>query len=103
MPHTSGQSFLGYPAAEGGYYDDNGQATTPSTFHFSLYGHCPCWYKLAILVDAVSETGNQTPSRRKARYSPEPATSPRHYRSEEHTSELQSLMPNSYAVFCLKK
>src|SRR3546814_10907178 len=24
------------------------------------------------------------------------------YRSEEHTSELQSLMRNSYAVFCLK-
>src|SRR3546814_9661684 len=30
---------------------------------------------------------------------------PRHawLRSEEHTSELQSLMRNSYAVFCLKK
>src|SRR3546814_9123865 len=32
---------------------------------------------------------------------------PRHvedrHRSEEHTSELQSLMRNSYAVFCLKK
>src|SRR3546814_10627283 len=26
----------------------------------------------------------------------------RHYRSEEHTSELQSLMRISYAVFCLK-
>src|SRR3546814_9711050 len=26
-----------------------------------------------------------------------------HYRSEEHTSELQSLMRISYAVFCLKK
>src|SRR3546814_1917674 len=25
-----------------------------------------------------------------------------HGRSEEHTSELQSLMRNSYAVFCLK-
>src|SRR3546814_3164558 len=25
------------------------------------------------------------------------------FRSEEHTSELQSLMRNSYAVFCLKK
>src|SRR3546814_8155246 len=29
------------------------------------------------------------------------ATSP--WRSEEHTSELQSLMRISYAVFCLKK
>src|SRR3546814_6930201 len=27
----------------------------------------------------------------------------RHLRSEEHTYELQSLMRNSYAVFCLKK
>src|SRR3546814_10785833 len=26
-----------------------------------------------------------------------------HERSEAHTSELQSLMRNSYAVFCLKK
>src|SRR3546814_9224231 len=32
------------------------------------------------------------------RAAPEPAV-----RSEEHTSELQSLMRNSYAVFCLKK
>src|SRR3546814_6578607 len=29
-------------------------------------------------------------------------TSPSSTRSEEHTSELQSLMRNSYAVFCLK-
>src|SRR3546814_2174699 len=28
---------------------------------------------------------------------------PGHRRSEEHTSELQSLMRISYAVFCLKK
>src|SRR3546814_10779744 len=28
---------------------------------------------------------------------------PKECRSEEHTSELQSLMRNSYAVFCLKK
>src|SRR3546814_10498663 len=32
-----------------------------------------------------------------------PAPSDRNSRSEEHTSELQSLMRNSYAVFCLKK
>src|SRR3546814_1759831 len=29
--------------------------------------------------------------------------SPHQHRSEEHTSELQSLMRISYAVFCLKK
>src|SRR3546814_2391616 len=31
------------------------------------------------------------------------AITPLHARSEEHTSELQSLMRISYAVFCLKK
>src|SRR3546814_2767551 len=35
---------------------------------------------------------------------PGPAVGPAHgARSEEHTSELQSLMRISYAVFCLKK
>src|SRR3546814_2215601 len=34
---------------------------------------------------------------------PTPRSRPRSPRSEEHTSELQSLMRNSYAVFCLKK
>src|SRR3546814_10050391 len=32
-----------------------------------------------------------------------PAERMRRWRSEEHTSELQSLMRISYAVFCLKK
>src|SRR3546814_3324938 len=34
---------------------------------------------------------------------PGAARCPRAIRSEEHTSELQSLMRISYAVFCLKK
>src|SRR3546814_8496940 len=38
----------------------------------------------------------------KCSFSPK-VTLPRRTRSEEHTSELQSLMRNSYAVFCLKK
>src|SRR3546814_7546593 len=37
-----------------------------------------------------------------SRYLPRTKTS-RRQRSEEHTSELQSLMRISYAVFCLKK
>src|SRR3546814_3557169 len=40
----------------------------------------------------VVVTGHHAPSRHRA-----------HLRSEEHTSELQSLMRISYAVFCLKK
>src|SRR3546814_4641624 len=48
-------------------------------------------------------------SRRPAEQPPEPSMRPRRrqpigpLRSEEHTSELQSLMRISYAVFCLKK
>src|SRR3546814_9226186 len=38
-----------------------------------------------------------------ARPDAEPATFAAKARSEEHTSELQSLMRISYAVFCLKK
>src|SRR3546814_4717780 len=34
---------------------------------------------------------------------PQPGKARRDSRSEEHTSELQSLMRISYAVFCLKK
>src|SRR3546814_6433521 len=41
-----------------------------------------------------SASGTLLPSKHKNSYE---------RRSEEHTSELQSLMRNSYAVFCLKK
>src|SRR3546814_6613310 len=45
------------------------------------------------------------PSKRIARVPCRAAPPPPHcrFRSEEHTSELQSLMRISYAVFCLKK
>src|SRR3546814_4459936 len=45
-----------------------------------------------------SGTGRPWCARAAARRTP-----PRGLRSEEHTSELQSLMRISYAVFCLKK
>src|SRR3546814_2113286 len=44
----------------------------------------------------VLERGNQRRQHRRHRHAAE-------QRSEEHTSELQSLMRISYAVFCLKK
>src|SRR3546814_2178863 len=34
---------------------------------------------------------------------PSPTSTTLHSRSEEHTSELQSLMRNSYAVFCFEQ
>src|SRR3546814_1728563 len=51
---------------------------------------------LAAAVIAVLDTG---PGRRFISDQLEQIT----FRSEEHTSELQSLMRISYAVFCLKK
>src|SRR3546814_3380823 len=42
-------------------------------------------------------------SRRDAKIRDEQPSSLGGFRSEEHTSELQSLMRISYAVFCLKK
>src|SRR3546814_971718 len=42
----------------------------------------------------------ESPPRARSARPPPPRRSPR---SEEHTSELQSLMRISYAVFCLKK
>src|SRR3546814_8558228 len=52
-----------------------------------------------------SGVGGQNPdaARRKQGLSTEPAVIIVPHRSEEHTSELQSLMRISYAVFCLKK
>src|SRR3546814_3785419 len=43
------------------------------------------------------------PDRKSAYAKSQPCVVPVLMRSEEHTSELQSLMRNSYAVFCLKK
>src|SRR3546814_5578282 len=43
------------------------------------------------------------PEPRRVGQSPEDVEYGCHERSEEHTSELQSLMRISYAVFCLKK
>src|SRR3546814_8664415 len=48
-----------------------------------------------ILADDPTRTAAQSHSERQVRQIIG--------RSEEHTSELQSLMRNSYAVFCLKK
>src|SRR3546814_10177833 len=51
---------------------------------------------IGVAVDASSGAMNQYPS------SVTIALVPESFRSEEHTSELQSLMRISYAVFCLK-
>src|SRR3546814_9258256 len=50
----------------------------------------------------AAKTG-EAPSGGEAGISPPGTALPEVLRSEEHTSELQSLMRISYAVFCLKK
>src|SRR3546814_4371000 len=62
--------------------------------------HTPREFWLAVRLDQNPACANlnidaQLPLR--------PSASTRAIRSEEHTSELQSLMRISYAVFCLKK
>src|SRR3546814_4759874 len=47
--------------------------------------------------------GSPDPARHRGPDGQGPAGGPGGLRSEEHTSELQSLMRISYAVFCLKK
>src|SRR3546814_6359173 len=61
------------------------------------------------LVHAVRQPARARPAvergghRRRMALRPAPVADLRRNRSEEHTSELQSLMRISYAVFCLTK
>src|SRR3546814_251114 len=61
------------------------------------------WASAPVLPSAAaSGSVSPPPAWGTWRSSPGPPAGRRH-RSEEHTSELQSLMRSSYAVFCLKK
>src|SRR3546814_15534738 len=54
-------------------------------------------------TDGQRDSGKTKRAKRKREQQPAARPRLRHSRSEEHTSELQSLMRISYAVFCLKK
>src|SRR3546814_9236503 len=54
--------------------------------------------RIDLCIEAREQARRDLPARRKAAKG-----DARRVRSEEHTSELQSLMRISYAVFCLKK
>src|SRR3546814_8717733 len=58
---------------------------------------------LSLRCPALSERSPCCPATSCLHYRLCHATAPTSGRSEEHTSELQSLMRISYAVFCLKK
>src|SRR3546814_5653375 len=72
-------------------------ATVDTAASMAIGGETPAASTVATLAGAV---GRRCPPAVTARESV-PAESGS--RSEEHTSELQSLMRHSYAVFCLKK
>src|SRR3546814_2788310 len=82
--------------------------------HGRLVDAGPCEQRWRVARDVDGESAEQRPVNRprKAERPADPAEAqdllqPAHFgnagRSEEHTSELQSLMRISYAVFCLKK
>src|SRR3546814_1401557 len=58
---------------------------------------------LAELRGCVGNLLHHLAGRRAVEHQPEVLAAPEGGRSEEHTSELQSLMRISYAVFCLTK
>src|SRR3546814_4055206 len=72
---------------------------------------CRAWPSSALLLLSPHAAifryrqapGEQGPPSLPARLAGRPRRLHRTRRSEEHTSELQSLMRISYAVFCLKK
>src|SRR3546814_2339884 len=76
-----------------------------------LYRHVP--HPAELQLGAAADANRlrlhnlQPPTHRPAtflaRHGRDPRGSPGRSRSEEHTSELQSLMRISYAVFCLNK
>src|SRR3546814_3169495 len=68
----------------------------PYTTLFRSKTQCACWRSVqqGVAIDRSSDQADD-PYRGSSR---QPIR-----RSEEHTSELQSLMRISYAVFCLKK
>src|SRR3546814_5858516 len=61
-------------------------------------GRCNGWWNDQALPDVADNNRGSIPAEAKAALQRSAAG-----RSEEHTSELQSLMRISYAVFCLKK
>src|SRR3546814_1453485 len=83
---------------------------TRTDTHFpytTLFRSCSCAASLAAKNDGIEIGGQRHPRNGREAGHPPSSTDSGHRpgtgRSEEHTSELQSLMRISYAVFCLKK
>src|SRR3546814_4697701 len=78
--------------------DDDGAPAAPAPLSFEEYLALATRYSLVELDDSFVGSNSK---KAKRRFKGEKGIF--ESRSEEHTSELQSLMRISYAVFCLKK
>src|SRR3546814_7180124 len=98
--------FRGASSGDGGFLEPAGYASSGDSYN-PVYGGSP-------LSDHIVQYRRFAPSLNAAKVctpvlqqvasaSPSQAQLFEALRSEEHTSELQSLMRISYAVFCLKK
>src|SRR3546814_3390677 len=88
------QAQVSRPSSE----EEGGDVRNASFRIKTLNNHRDCFRKARRGHPTAGKFGN---SRHKISRRPREGGGPA--RSEEHTSELQSLMRNSYAVFCLKK
>src|SRR3546814_10196582 len=101
------------PAQRGAIVDRRGEPLALSAPVESLWAVPQALLDAPRYVDAVAKLLGRQPSEfrkylqarasRKFVYISDPLSPAEAKRSEEHTSELQSLMRISYAVFCLKK
>src|SRR3546814_5295897 len=80
---------------------------SPRTSHDSAFALDWPWLTEMLATQAgatpLSVRGLSRPGVRGSSFAGRHGSPPANCRSEEHTSELQSLMRISYAVFCLKK
>src|SRR3546814_8050907 len=95
-----GQSTMGRQEGQAGEMRGIGGLRPPKPaphiaimFHHRIAAMCVC---VGALVARLTLVGVEFRRDSDAIFAPDE-------RSEEHTSELQSLMRNSYAVFCLQK
>src|SRR3546814_2068378 len=77
----------------------SGNRTSP----FRIIAHMPLRKAAVMACSSPCETAASTTATSLSRPGKSSAGETEAFRSEEHTSELQSLMRISYAVFCLKK
>src|SRR3546814_8126916 len=71
--------------------------------HFEIDVHEARDFFLRLRIDARHRAGRERDERQRRKRGGALPQGEAAFRSEEHTSELQSLMRISYAVFCLKK